>query len=376
MNIPFHVPYTSSESAENVKKIIENPEWILSKHYTNLCNQYFQKEFPGYKAFMTSSCTRAMEMIALFLDLKPGDEIILPSFTFVGVANAFVNYGARLVFADIEPDSMNIYAEGVKGLITSKTKAVIAMHYGGVACKTDALVDLCFENGLLLIEDNAQGINCTHNERLLGSYGDFSCISFDSMKNVNCSEGGLLLYKEKFHERIAPIFHNGTDRAEFDKGNVEMYQWVTKGSKFAISEYNAAVLLPLLEMSHSITNHRKERWQRMYDLMAQVPEIKKLLPKEIAQSGHRGHVFFIKCPDRSMRKEWIHEFDKNGVVAQFHYTPLHESIMARKLGFTMKNDVHTSIECQKLLRLPMHNALTDNDIDRITNLLKKISSSY
>jgi dTDP-4-amino-4,6-dideoxygalactose transaminase len=369
MKIPFSIPYTHPESIKQVQNIIENPFLINIKHYTKLCAEYFEQLYPGYKALMTPSCTKALEIIAISLDFKPGEEIIMPSFNFVGVGNAFVLHGATLVFGDIDPNTMNITAESIRNNITPNTKAVLVMHYAGVGCEMEEIVNICKRHNLVLIEDNAQGINCRHNNHLLGSFGDFSVISFDSMKNVSCSEGGLILYKEKYHSPISTTFHLGTNREDFEKGLVSHYEWVAKGSKFSMSEYNAAVLYPLLVESENICRQRREMWDYMFDLLYKEERLNSILSISIRDKQHNGHIFWIKCKDENERNDLMKFLDLNGIPANFHYTALHNSKFIKINNTITSVCPLTDFESQRILRLPIFNNLSFNEVNRIVSKL-------
>lgn len=369
MKIPFNISSTSSSSTENVKHLVENPLSISEKFFTKLCIEWFQKVYPEYKALLVTSCTKAMELIALSIDIQEGDEIIMPSFSYVGVANSFANLGAKLVLQDIDPETMNIDSNLLESAITAKTKAVVIMHYGGVACEMKKIVEICKQRNIVLIEDNAQGIGATYHDIPLGSFGDFSCISFDSLKNISCGEGGVLLYKEKFTKSVDVCFENGTNRNDFSEGKVEYYEWVNRGSKFAISEFNAAILYPLLLNTETITDTRKERWQKLYDSIFQEEKIKHLLTPKLLLYNHNAHIFFLKCAHKKERDALMKFLNSKEISCSFHYTPLHSSVQGKKLGLHLPNDTHTTKESERLLRLPMYNTLTDSNIEYITDNL-------
>jgi dTDP-4-amino-4,6-dideoxygalactose transaminase len=365
MKIPFNISITSSSSTENVNHLVENPFSISEKIFTKLCMEWFQKLYPEYKALLITSCTKAMELIALSINIQEGDEIIMPSFSYVGVANSFANLGAKLVLQDIDPETMNIDSNLLESAITAKTKAVVIMHYGGVTCEMEKIVEICKRRNIILIEDNAQGIGGTYHDIPLGSFGDFSCISFDSLKNISCGEGGVLLYKKKFEKSVAVCFENGTNRNDFSEGKVEYYEWVDRGSKFAISEFNAAILYPLLLNTETITDTRKERWQKLYDSIFQEEKIKHLLTPKLLLYNHNAHIFFLKCAHKKERDTLMKFLNSKEISCSFHYTPLHSSVQGKKLGLHLPDDKHTTKESERLLRLPMYNSLSDSDIEYI-----------
>jgi dTDP-4-amino-4,6-dideoxygalactose transaminase len=373
MHIPFNLPFTLPESTLQVQKLVENPALITEKHYSKLCEKYFEDLYPGYKALLTPSCTKALEVVAIALGFNNSDEIIMPSFNFVGVGNAFVLHGAVPVFADIDPDTMNIHPDSIRRSITPKTKAVLAMHYSGVGCDMEDIMDICEEHNLILIEDNAQGIHCQHNRQLLGSFADFSVISFDSMKNISCSEGGVLLYKEKYHHKITVAYHLGTNREDFENGKVSHYEWVAKGSKFYMSEYNAAVLYPLLMCSEEICKERRAIWNMLFDLFYEEELLRKLLPLKIRDKEHNGHIFWIKCENKNERHELIKFLSSKNISSFFHYTPLHLSNFFLSCQKHSYGQLNTPSESENILRLPIYNKLSS---ENVKSILASVLSFY
>lgn len=364
--ININIPYTCNESANNVSELVQNPLMLLQKKYTRLCELHFETLYPGYKAIMTSSCTKAIEIIALSLNLGVDDEVIMPSYTYVGVANAFANQNSKIVFADIHPDTMNICPKSIERAITSKTKVLVSMHYAGVGCDMKSIQRICKQYNLIHVEDNAQGIGCKYNKQLLGSFGDFSVISFDSMKNISCNEGGVLLYKEKYENKILTTYHNGTNRVAFEKGKVSFFEWVDKGSKYYLSEYNAAILYPLLDQSNHIIEERKKKWNKLYNLLSEFPITKALIPTISSEAEHNGHIFYIKCTDNKERHHLIQYLKSEKIEAHSHYSSLHTSKYAELNNYILVDDIYTSNEAEKLLRLPMHNHLTNENIEYIS----------
>ena len=322
MSTPFHRPVTHPESARNVQHLVGDPDALLRKEFTKSCEAWFEQRYPGYRAFMTTSCTRALELAALSIDIRPGDEIILSPYNYVGVANAFANYGAKLVFVDVDPATMNIDARAIEAAITDRTRAVLAMHYGGVGCDMRTILDVCQRHDVLCIEDAALSIGATLNGQPLGSFGDISAISFDSMKNITCGEGGVLLVQERFVPTVEVAFENGTDKRAFERGQVPAYTWTARGSKFALSEFNAAVLLPLLENEERITRERRARWDALYDALAASDFFSPMLPNALRDGEHNGHVFWLLAPSRAERDELLTALTAAGVPAAFHYQVL------------------------------------------------------
>lgn len=370
MHISFNVVKTSNQSTKNVKLLVDNPELLLKKHFSKKCEEYFEQKFIGYKAIMTSSCTKALEIIALSLNISEGDEVIMPSYNFVGVANAFANFGAKLVFVDINPKTMVINHNQIEEAITNKTRAILVMHYNGVSCNIEKVLELSSKYKIPVIEDNAQGITSTYKDQLLGSFGDFSCISFDSLKNISCSEGGVLLVKEKYYESVLTVYNNGTDRLAYEQGKVEHFQWIGKGSKYSLSEYNSAVLYPLLIDSESINDKRNKIWKLYLEKLIEIGVPIEILPIEVSKHSHNGHIFFIKCKDKLERKALIIHLNENGVEAHPHYPSLHNSNNAIKNNFKIIRDTYTTTESEKLLRLPIYSSIKEEQIEYITTILK------
>lgn len=370
MTIAFSIPTTCKQSADNVAQLLLHPEQLAQQRFKKESIAFFEQQYPGYKALLTPSCTRALELAAMATGLNANDEVIMPSFGFVGMANAFANTGASIVFADILPHTMNIDPNSVERCIGAKTRAVVIMHYAGVACNTSALRSICDRHGLLLIEDNAQGIGCLDGHLPLGSVGDFTCISFDPMKNISCGEGGLLLCKQHLWPQVITVFNNGTDREAFEQGHKNRYEWVAPGSKFEMSEHTAALLLPLLYRSSELLDQRRKIWQQLYEGMvqAQVPEA--MLPAALRHLPHKGHLFFIHCAnDRALIMQGM---QSAGVACASHFAPLHSSPRAKAAGWRMDCDIHTTSQSDSLLRLPVHNHLTQTQITHICTTLSSV----
>lgn len=372
MKTPFYQTYTLEQSADNVHYLVDNPSELSLKKFSNACQGYFEKIYPGYKALLVSSCTRALDLIAIALDLGPGDEVVLPSFNYVGVANAFAATGAKLVFADIDAKTMNVSIEALKKCLTAKTKAVAIMNYAGMGKDLEEIKLLCDELGITLVEDNAQGIGAFYNNKRLGSFGDFSCISFDSLKNLSCGEGGVVLYKSKFEDAVQTVFHNGTNRLAFEKGEVDAYEWVSLGSKFALSEFNAAIMLPLLENSEGIILERLQKWNFLYDTLWEVESLRVYLPNHMRKLKHNAHIFYLKFVDNDQRDLVMGYLQENGISCSFHYTPLHSSKMGLAKNYSMPVDNNTTTESEVLLRLPIFNALTKSQIQEIKSALCEV----
>lgn len=374
-SIPFSIPFTCKESADNVAGLIEDPILLSGYTYSNHCREWFESRFPGYRAFMTTSCTRALELAALALNIQPGDEIIMPSYNYVGVAGAFVNYGARLVLTDIEPDTMNLDVSLLERAAGPRTRAVVLMHYSGVACDIETVSAFCKARDIILIEDNAQGLGANHKGRPLGSFGDFSCVSFDRMKNVSAGEGGVLLCRPPFSEATDIAYEKGTNRSAFLRGKAPAYEWVAKGSNFSMSEYTSAILLPLLNRLESITEQRLNIWNTMYEALRDTGTLTTTLPHAQRSSGHNGHLFYLKFKNRATRDAVMNSLAREGIPAYFHYTPLHHSALGNRYPFLHGGTEHAETESGRLLRLPIHNYLSEDDISRIALALSKTVNS-
>ena len=348
----MHYPVTDKQSALNVADVVANPQFLLTKPYTKSCERWFKENYPGYEAFLTSSCTRALEMAALSMDIQSGDEIIVSPFNYVGVANAFAMFGAKLVFVDIEPNTMNIDLEAARQAITPKTKAVIAMHYGSVACDLDGFRLLCDENEIFLVEDAAHCIGAKHQEKPIGLWGDFSAISFDAQKNISCGEGGVLLVKQKHHSVVEKVYENGTDKRAFDRGDIPFYSWQCIGSKFAISEYDAAVLLPLLQRVTEITRDRREAWNKLFAAVQNHDVLSTFLPKHLKDLNHNGHIFWLCAESTGAAQYWVDWFKKNDIQSSFHYPALDDSAFYKHQQLTPCQQANTL--SRRLFRLPLH----------------------
>lgn len=368
--LSFNVPYTSTECLDHIKELVEQPDRVNSGRYYARCKAWFEERWPGYTAFLTTSCTRALELAALGMGLTEGDEVILSPFNYVGVGNAFALHGARLVYADIDPETMNIDPEQVECLITERTRAVVAMHYAGVPCDMDRLRRICDDHGLVCIEDNAQGIGVSLNGRPLGSFGEYSVMSFDTQKNISCHEGGVLLCRNELAPAVDIAFLNGSNRTAFLKGAVKKYEWVAKGSKFTMNEYTAAVLYPLLEQSPRILGERLGRWNRLFDKIAADASLASVIPPVMLRAPHNGHIAYIKLGNAEERDRVMRFLNDRGVPCAFHYVPLDHSEAGQRYGTRAGACPNSDRESDRLLRLPMYNALTEEQLDHIVSTLQ------
>lgn len=361
--ISFNVPPLVGTELDYVKKAIENHKICGDGPFTKECNTWLANRFSAQKVLLTTSGTTALEMAALLCDLQPGDEVILPSFTFSSTATAFVLTGAKLVFVDVRPDTMNIDETKIEAAITDKTKVICAMHYAGVACEMDTIMDIARRHGLKVVEDAAQGVMSTYKGKALGTIGDFGCFSFHETKNYSMGEGGALLIRDpEYNERAEILREKGTNRAKFFRGQVDKYTWVDYGSSYLPSELNAAYLYAQLLEADRINNDRLASWNAYHEAFAPLEQAGKLeLPALPEGCVHNAHMFWLKLRDLEERTAFIQHLKDNGVQAVFHYIPLHSAPAGLKFGVFAGEDVYTTKESERLVRLPLYYGLTEED---------------
>ncbi len=369
--IKFNVPPYVGREEEYIKETITDRKICGDGSFTKKCNAWFEQKTGTKKALLTTSCTHALEMAALLADIKEGDEVIMPSFTFVSTADAFVLRGAKVVFVDIRPDTMNIDETLIEAAITEKTKAIVPVHYAGVACEMDTILSIAKNHNLVVIEDAAQGVMSTYKGQALGAIGDYGCYSFHETKNYSMGEGGALLIKEaKNVERAEIIREKGTNRSKFFRGQIDKYTWVDAGSSYLPSELNAAYLYAQLEMADEINDARLDRWNQYYEELSEL-QGKIELPVVPEECKHNAHMFYIKAKDLEERTRLIDFMKENGVMGVFHYIPLHSSPAGEKFGRFHGEDVYTTKESERLVRLPMYYELTKEDVQKVTNVIMK-----
>ena len=361
--ISFNVPPLVGTELDYVKKAIENHKICGDGPFTKECNAWLAERFGAQKVLLTTSGTTALEMAALLCDLQPGDEVILPSFTFSSTATAFVLTGAKLVFVDVRPDTMNIDETKIEAAITDRTKVICAMHYAGVACEMDTIMDIARRHGLKVVEDAAQGVMSTYKGKALGTIGDFGCFSFHETKNYSMGEGGALLIRDpEYNERAEILREKGTNRAKFFRGQVDKYTWVDYGSSYLPSELNAAYLYAQLLEADRINNDRLVSWNAYRDAFAPLEQAGKVeLPALPEGCVHNAHMFWLKLHDLEERTAFIQHLKDNGVLAVFHYIPLHSAPAGLKFGVFSGEDVYTTRESERLVRLPLYYGLTEED---------------
>ena len=370
--IPFNVPPYIGSELNYIKDVVEKHRICGDGDYTRKCNHWFEEKTGVRKALLTTSCTHATEMAALLCDIKPGDEVIMPSYTFVSTADAFVLRGAKVVFVDIRPDTMNIDETLIENAVTEKTKAIVPVHYAGVSYEMDAIMGIARKYNLAVIEDAAQGIMSTYREKALGTIGDFGCYSFHETKNLSMGEGGCLLIKDEKDIELAEIIREkGTNRSKFFRGQIDKYTWVEQGSSYLPSELNAAYLYAQLEKAEEITNDRVANWNKYYKELKPLADRGKIeLPFVPEECVHSGHMFYIKAKDLKERSDFISYMKENGIGCVFHYIPLHTSPAGKKYGRFAGEDRYTTRESERLVRLPMYYGLTREDHQKICEKVK------
>lgn len=370
--IPFSKPPTIKNQQKYIKKALADGKLCGGNYFTKKCESFFEKQTGAKKVFLTPSCTAALEMCALLLDIKKDDEVIMPSFTFVSTANAFVLRGAKIVFVDIRPDTMNIDENLIQKAISKKTKAIVVVHYAGVGCEMDTICKISKKYNIPLIEDAAQGVNAYYKNKALGTFGTFGTFSFHETKNYVSGEGGALLINEKRYIKKAEILREkGTNRSEFFRGEVDKYSWISVGSSFLPSELQAALLMSQLDIFDNINKDRLKSWQRYYKKLLPLKRKGFIgLPKPPLTCKHNAHIFYIKTKNINERTALMKFLKKHGIYATFHYVPLHTSAGGKKFGKFFKKDKFTTSHSDKLLRLPLFYGLTYRQIDFISDSVK------
>lgn len=371
--IKFNEPPFVGSEISYIKDAIESGKICGDGKYTRLCSEWIEKEIGTPKALLTTSCTHALEMASILCDVQPGDEVILPSFTFVSTADAFVLRGAKLVFVDIRPDTMNINEKLIESAITKKTKVIVPVHYAGVSCEMDSIMEIANKNQLFVVEDAAQAVLAAYKGKMLGTIGNYGCFSFHETKNYSMGEGGALLIKDQNKSEQAEIVREkGTNRSKFFRGQVDKYTWVEYGSSYLPSELNAAYLWAQLGKAREIWNDRMDSWNLYYSYLKPLQEDEKIeLPFVPECCKHNAHMFYIKLRSLGERTKFIQYLKENGVLSVFHYIPLHCSPAGHKYGVFSGEDVFTTKESERLVRLPMYYRLQREDISYICNLIYK-----
>ena len=366
--IPFNNPPYYGTEMQYVKEAAEVNHMICGDGpFTKRCHEWLEERFCTQKALLTTSGTTALEMAAILSGVGPGDEVILPSFTFSSTATAFQMVGATLVFVDVRPDTMNIDEAKIEAAINGRTKVIVPVHYAGVACEMDTIMDIAKRHGLMVVEDAAQGVMSTYKGRALGTIGDFGCYSFHETKNYSMGEGGAILIRDAaYNDQAEIIREKGTNRQRFFRGQVDKYTWVDRGSSYLPSDMNAAYLLAELEHADEINNDRLATWHA-YDEAFKPLEEKGLitLPAIPADCVHNAHMYYLKCTDLAQRTEFISFMKDHGVGCSFHYVPLHSSPAGLRFGRFDGEDEYTTKESDRLVRLPMYYGMTEDDLMKV-----------
>lgn len=371
--ISFNVPPYVGNELTYIKEAVDSYKICGDGQFTKKCNAWLEEKFNAQKALLTTSGSTALDMALLLCDLKPGDEVILPSYTFSSTANAPVLAGAKLVFVDIRPDTMNIDEKKIEAAITKKTKVIIAVHYAGVSCEMDTILDIARRHNLMVIEDAAQGVMSTYKGKALGTMGDFGCYSFHETKNYSMGEGGaLVINNPAYNEKAEILREKGTNRAKFFRGQVDKYTWVDFGDSYLPSELNAAYLWAQLEVADEINDNRLATWNAYYDAFKPLEEKGYIeLPTIPVGCVHNAHMFYIKLKDLETRTDFIEALKKDGVNCVFHYIPLHSAPAGHKFGRFDGEDEYTTRESERLVRLPLYYNLTLEDREHVIDSVKK-----
>lgn len=369
--ITFNKPPFIGTELDYIKQSIENNKISGDGLFTKKCNAWFEEKFNCKKALLTTSGTHALDMAAMLIDIREGDEVIMPSYTFTSTANAFVLRGAKIVFVDIRPDTMNIDEKLIEPAITDKTKAIVPVHYAGVSCDMESIVKLAEKYNLFVIEDAAQGVMSKYGDQYLGTIGHIGAYSFHETKNYSCGEGGaIVLNDERFVERAEILREKGTNRSKFFRGQVDKYTWVDMGSSFLPSDINAAYLYAQLENADLINNDRLKSWNLYYQGLKKLEKSGNIsLPFIPVECTHNAHMFYIKVKDEKTRSELIKYLKANDISSVFHYIPLHLAPAGEKYGRFYGEDKFTTRESERILRLPMYYNLSSKAIERICKKL-------
>lgn len=371
--IKFNVPPHIGTEEKYIAEAIAAHKICGDGKFTKLCNKWIEKKTGTTKALLTTSCTHATEMAALLAEIKPGDEVIMPSYTFVSTADAFVLRGAKVVFVDIRPDTMNIDETLIEDAITEHTKAIVPVHYAGVSCEMDTIMDIAKRHNLIVIEDAAQGLMSTYKGKALGTIGDFGCFSFHETKNYSMGEGGALVIKDPKYALTAEIIREkGTNRSQFFRGEIDKYTWMDAGSSYLPSELNAAYLWAQLEKGQEIYDDRMRTWNTYYSLLKELADKEYIeLPVIPDECVHNAHMFYIKAKDLDERSRLISYMKEHEISCVFHYVPLHTAPAGLRYCEFHGEDVYTTKESERLMRLPLYYGLEEEKITKVTEIIKK-----
>ena len=371
--IDFNVPPFTGKELEYMQQAIKNKKICGDGEFTNKCSHWMEEKFQANHVLLTTSCTHALEMAAVLTQVKPGDEVILPSYTFVSTADAFVQRGATLVFVDIRPDTMNLDERLIEDAITDKTKVIVPVHYAGVGCAMDEIMEIAARHHLMVVEDAAQGVYAYYKGRALGTIGDFGCYSFHETKNYSMGEGGALVFQNNdFLERAEIIREKGTDRSKFFRGQVDKYRWMDYGSSYLPSDLNAAYLWAQLEMADTIRKDRLDSWNYYNEELRPLAEAGYIEQPFIPDyADHNAHMYYIKTKDLETRGRLIDFMRKHDILTVFHYVPLHSAPAGKKFGRFHGEDKYTTKESERLVRLPMYYHLKEEDREQVVKAIKE-----
>ncbi|MCD8145705.1 MAG: dTDP-4-amino-4,6-dideoxygalactose transaminase [Clostridiales bacterium] len=372
MRIPFNIPPATGREPEYLAQAIANHKLCGDGPFTLKCHRWLEEKTGAAKVLLTTSGTSALEMAALLCDVQPGDEVIMPAYTFVSTADAFVQRGAKIVFVDIRPDTMNIDEAKIEDAITEKTTVICVVHYAGVACEMDTILDIARRHGLKVVEDAAQGVMGWYKGKALGAIGDVGCYSFHETKNYTMGEGGAVLVNHPEQVEQAEIYREkGTNRSKFIRGQIDKYTWVDYGSSYLPSDLNAAYLYPQLEDADKINDDRMATWNRYYEELTPLAQAGKIeLPVIPEGCVHNAHMFYIKCKDLEERTVLIAFLKERDIYSAFHYIPLHTAPAGKRFGRFHGEDVYTTKESERLTRLPMYYGLTAEDCQEVIDAVK------
>ena len=368
--IHFNVPPFVGKEFDYMKEAVANAKICGDGQFTRICDEWIENRFGTKKAMLTTSGSSALDMAAFLCGICPGDEVILPSFTFSSTANAFVLAGANLVFVDIRPDTMNIDETKIEAAITEKTKVICVVHYAGVACDMDAILAIARKYNLKVVEDAAQGVMSSYKGKALGTIGDFGCFSFHETKNYSMGEGGaILINDESYIEKAEILREKGTNRSQFYRGQVAKYNWVDFGDSYLQSDLNAAYLWAQLEMADEINNNRLETWHSYWNAFKTLEDKGIVeLPVIPTECVHNAHMFYLKCKDLDIRQAYIDYMKDNDILCVFHYVPLHSAPAGLKFGRFVGEDKYTTSESGRLVRLPMYYNIEKEDLNKVIDM--------
>ncbi|CUN09907.1 UDP-4-amino-4-deoxy-L-arabinose--oxoglutarate aminotransferase [Blautia hydrogenotrophica] len=370
--IDFNIPPYVGTEQKYIQEAIASRKLCGDGKFTHRCSDWMKQHFQVNFSFLTTSCTHALEMAALLTQVKEGDEVIMPSYTFVSTADAFVQRGANIVYVDIRPDTMNLDERLIEDAITDKTRVIVPVHYAGVACEMDTILDIARRHNLMVVEDAAQGFDSYYKGKSLGTIGDFGCLSFHETKNLTMGEGGALLFQDgRWQESAEIIREKGTNRSKFFRGQIDKYTWVDYGSSYLPSDLNAAYLWGQLEQSDKIQQDRMDSWNFYNEALRPLAEAEKIQQPFVPDYAvHNAHMYYLKVKDLQTRTRLIHYLGEHGIMAVFHYIPLHTAPAGQKFGRFHGEDRYTTTESERLVRLPMYYGLTRPDQEKIVSTIE------